>query len=268
MNFKTIVLRMLPALALLLQVTDASAQTKPYQPLSVTYNRAIADDPSLKSTLENLRLAIATKKLDLIDAALSPNVAVIECDANPTKPCSTSVKGAVHSNSRLPAPERLRQALCCLDIAAGKITPALRNETVLGLIGAALEEDTLGSHPDLPGYACLPAWPLFDLAKAAAIAKAADIEPDNLRVSTIELVLRAKPDTQAPEIARFAIGQMVPLVTDLPETLPDGWTAIALPQGGYGYTDQLGLNEIAPGGLCLMKNAGGQWVLRRDEPLG
>ena len=90
---------------------------------------------------------------------------------------------------------------------------------------------------------------------------AADIEPDNLRVTTSEIVLRARPASDAAELVRLPVGQMAPLVTDLPESLPDGWTAIAVPQGGYGFTDQLGLNEIAPGGLCFLKNAGGIWEI-------
>ena len=239
----------------------AGAQPKAYEPLAVTYDTSAAADPALKSLIERLHLAIAERKLAPIDAALSPVITVIECDNDPTKPCSPAVKGAVRSAFQMAPPDRIRAALCCRDIAPGKITRALREETVLGLFGAALEEETIGTHPALPGAACLPAWPMFDGAKAAAIAAAADIENDNLRVTARELVLKARPAAGAPEIARLPAGQIAPLVTDLPESLPDGWTAIAIPQGGYGYTEQLGLNEIAPGGLCFMKNDRGIWEI-------
>lgn len=247
----------------------ASAQPKPYEPVAVTYDESIAGDAALKALIEKMHLAVAEKKTGTIDAALSPDFQVVECDNDPTKACTPALKGALRSNAKLPPPARLRAALCCRDIAPAKITRALREETVLGLIGAALEEETLGGHPALPGLACLPAWPIFDTGKAAAMAVAGDVEPANLRVAAIEMVLREKPAAEAAVLARIAKGRMVPLVTDLAESLPDGWTAIAVPQGGLGYTDQLGLNEIAPGGLCFAKNAAGQWqialsVLRRS----
>lgn len=242
-------------------VGGACAQPKPYEPLAVTYDRSPAEDPVLKILIEKLHLAIAERQLSTIDAALSQALIVLECDSDPTKPCAPNIKGAVISNPKLKPAARLRQALCCRDIEPAKITKVLREETVLGLIGAALEEESIGSHPTLPGAACLPAWPLFDATKAAAIAAAADIEVENLRVTAIEIILRENPAKGAKELLRLPPGQLVPLVTDLAESLPDGWTAIAAPQGGYGYTDQLGLNEIAPGGLCFMRNAGGSWEI-------
>ena len=256
-------------LAALLPAGAAQAQSRPYEPLAVTYDKSAADDPGLTALIEKLHIAVAERKLAGIDAALSPAYAVIECDTDPTKPCSPALKGAMRSSLKLGPPARIRAALCCRDIAPNKITRAMREETVLGLIGAALEEESIGTHPALPGAACLPAWPLFDGAKAAAIATAADIENDNLRVTARDLVLKAKPDSGAPDIARLPAGQIAPLVTDLPDSLPDGWTALAIAQGGYGFTDQLGLNEIAPGGLCFMKNDKGIWeialsILRRN----
>ena len=239
----------------------AMAQPKPYEAVTISYDQSMAGDEGLKALIERLHLAVAEKKPGIIDAALSPDLQVIDCDNDPTKGCTAALKGALRSNPKLPPPARLRTALCCRDIAPAKITKTLREETVLGLIGAALEEETLGTHPALPGLACLPAWPLFDAGKAAAMAAAADIERANLRVAMDEIVLREKPQPEAPVIARIARDQMVPLVTDLAETLPAGWTAIAMPQGGLGYTDQLGLNEIAPGGLCFGKNLAGQWQI-------
>lgn len=247
--------------ALLCCGTAAMAQPQPYDPVTVSYDQTAAGDEALKMLIGKLHLAVAEKKLGIIDAALGPGLQVIDCDNDPAKACTPALKGALRSNPRIAPPLRLRAALCCRDIAPAKITKILREETVLGLIGAALEEETLGTHPALPGLACLPAWPLFDAGKATAMAVAADVERANLRVAMIEIVLREKPEPEAPVKIRIAQGQMVPLVTELAETLPAGWTAIAMPQGGLGYTDQLGLNEIAPGGLCFGKNPAGEWQI-------
>ena len=247
-----------PAL-LLAAAGPAHAQAKPYEPATVTYERPYDADLTLKNLIDSLHRAIAEKNLKLLDAALSPDFIAVDCSPDPTKPCGLPVKTAARLTAKLPAPARLRAALCCRDIAPGHITKAMREEAVLGFVGAALEEESIGTHPDLPGLACLPAWPLFDRAKASAIAAAADVEPGNLRVTMHEIALLELPAAGATESARLPPGRIAPVVSDLPDSLADGWTAIALPQGGTGYTDQLGLNEIAPGGLCFGKNAKGGW---------
>ena len=247
-----------PAL-LLAAAGPAHAQAKPYEPATVTYERPFDTDTALKNLIDSLHRAIAEKDLKILDAALSPSFIALDCSPDPTKPCGLPVKTAAKATAKLPAPARLRAALCCRDIAPNHITKAMREEAVLGFVAAALEEDSIGTHPDLPGLACVPAWPLFDRAKASAIATAADVEPGNLRVTGHEIALLLLPAASAGESARLPAGQIAPLVSDLPDSLPDGWTAIALPQGGIGYTDQLGLNEIAPGGLCFGKNAKGDW---------
>ena len=239
----------------------ALAQQKPYEPLTVTYDRAIESDPELRALIESLHKAVADRDFKAIDASLAKDVAALECEPDPTKACQPGIKGLVRTDARLPPPLRLRQALCCRDISPARISRALREQTLLGVVGSALEEESVGSHPALPGLACLPAWPLFDPAKAAALAVAADVERENLRVATRELAMREKPAAGAAEIARIAPGQMAPLVTDLPDSIPGGWTAIALPQGGIGYTDMLGLADLAPAGLCFSRDAAGKWSI-------
>ena len=251
----------LAALALFVAAPATVAQQRPYAPADVTFDRAAEGDPQLRSVIDALHKAVADKNLAVLDATLAQGYIALECDADPVKSCAPGVKGATRSNPKLPPPARLRQALCCRDIDPAKITRVLREETVLGLIGSALEEETAGATPALPGAACLPAWPVFDAAKAAAIATAADVDNANLRVTTREIPLRDKPAVDAAEVARLPAGRIAPLITDLPDSLPDGWTAIALPQGGIGYTDLTGLNEIAPGGLCFSKNDKGAWQI-------
>lgn len=283
----------LVSLALLACTSSSNAQHKPYAPLAVVLDRPTEADPALHILIERLRAAIAEKNLATIDAMLAPGLVTYECDADPTKFCPplatpaaapvvpTNVKitglakpvrvakaGPTKPDARLLAlaklapPQRLRMGLCCRDVPVQHVTKEMREEAVLGVVGAALEEEgTPGIHPDLPGSACLPAWPLFDRDKALQLALDADVEPVNLRVSTGELVLRDKPAQDAPEVARIAPGQVVAFVTDAVDSLPDGWNSIALPQGGLGFTDQGGMADLTPAGLCFARDAAGAWKI-------
>ena len=183
------------------------------------------------------------------------------------KPVRASKAAALQTRARLaamlklPPAQRLRAGLCCRDVPAQHITKAMREEAVLGFVGATLEDETLGAHPDLPGAVCMPAWPAFDRAKAAQIAANADIENANLRAATAELVLRDKPEKDAAEVARIGKGAAVAFVTDAAAALPDGWSAVALAAGGLGYTDQGGLADLTPAGLCFAKDGAGVWKI-------
>lgn len=276
------------ALALWPASSPASAQHKPYEPLAVAYDRAAETDASLKALIETLRAAVAQNNLAAVDAELSPALIAYDCDADPAKPCPENAIGsspapvkitglakpvratrslAAKADARaaallkLPPPQRLRAGLCCRDVPAQHISKTMREEAVLGFVGAALEEETLGAHPDLPGSVCMPAAPVFDRAKAAQIAASADVETGNLRVATVALTLRAKPARDAEVTAIVASGQAVAFVTDAPEALPDGWSSIALPQGGVGFTDQGGLTDLTPAGLCFAKDDAGNWKI-------
>lgn len=239
----------------------ARAEPTPYQPAEAAFARAVADDAGLRAELHRLRGAIEARDMAALDAALAADFALLTCGTDPTKPCAEGAKGAVPASGKT-AKERLRAGLCCGDMPKKEITEAVRVETVLGLVGALLAEESIAAHPALPGSACLPAPPAYDFAAAAAIARAADVEPANLRVTSGEAVLRQKPDAAAPEAARLPAGRLAPLATLGQEGLAPGWIAIALPQGGLGFTRDLVFEELAAPGLCLTKNASGAWKIR------
>ena len=72
--------------------------------------------------------------------------------------------------------------------------------------------------------------------------------------------LRAKPAAESEAISRLDIGDIAPVVTDLTANIPSGWNAIALPDGGIGFTDALGLDELTPGAICFGKDKG-RWKI-------
>ena len=262
----------------------ARAQHKPYEPVGVAYDRGAEADAALRALVEALRASVAKADASAVDAALSPAAMPVECDADPAKACPPPPTAAPTEASKagkaarpakpakaaapkadprlarlvkLPPAQRMRMGLCCRDVPIQHVTDAMREEALLGAVGAALEEETIGANPDLPGAACMPAMPIFDRVKAARLALDADVDNANLRVATTELVLRDRPARDAAEVARIAKGQVAPLVTEAAAALPDGWNSIALPQGGLGYTDQGGMSDLTPAALCFVNEKGG-----------
>ena len=177
-------------------------------------------------------------------------------------------KGVKQPAAKLSPADRLAQGLCCTDTPRAQITKDMNADAVTGQLAAALDASTIGAHPDAPGAACLPAWPLFDRPKAARAARAAGIEAASLRVADGAVQIRLKPDPKQPLAETLPKGSLVPLVADLDILIPDGWNAIALPRGGLGYTDALGLNDLAPSGLCFVREGPiwktGFFILREE----
>lgn len=249
------------AAACALGALPASAEPKPYTPVAVGYARDIGADAGLKAVVQKLKAAVEARDMAALDAALAADFTVMSCASNPAASCAPGAKGVSAAKGKTPG-ERLRAGLCCGDTPKKQINEALRVETALGLVGAALAEETIGGLASLPGSACLPAPAAYASAGAAATAKAADVEPSNLRVTSAEVVLRHKPDAAAPEAARIPAGRIAPLVTLGQEGLAAGWTAIALPQGGIGFTQQLVFDDLATPALCFAKDAAGSWKIK------
>ena len=237
-----------------------AAATKAYDPPAVKYDDTAKTDAELLALIATLREAIGAQKLGPIDAALARDFTGLVCDDDPGKTCAPGAREARATDAALAPTARLRAALCCADMPKRDITPALEAETVLGQLGAALETESIGGHPDAPGAACMPAWPIFDRRAALKAAEAGDVEADALRTSQVELVLRAKPVADAAIVERIPAGRIVPLTSGAQESLPDGWSAIARPGGGTGFTDAIGLDELTPAGVCFAKRDG-RWTI-------
>jgi hypothetical protein len=107
----------------------------------------------------------------------------------------------------------------------------------------------------------VPPIAAFDRAAAKTMTKAADIEPDNLRVASAEIVLRDKARKDATELERIPAGRVVPLVTLGQESLTAGWNAIAMPDGRLGYADKPALNDLAVPSICFSKTKKGDWAI-------
>ncbi|MEI2734847.1 MAG: hypothetical protein V9G24_08550 [Rhodoblastus sp.] len=75
-------------------------------------------------------------------------------------------------------------------------------------------------------------------------------------MASVAIPLRAKPAQGAEAISQLDPGDIAPLVTDLTGNVPSGWNAIAMTDGGIGYTDALGLDELTPGAICFGKDKG------------
>lgn len=228
-----------------------SPPSKPYKAVAASFDRP--DDAGLAALVKDTRAAVDAKDAGALATLLSEKFVALECAANPLKPCAPGKAKAVGAKIARPL-DRLRLAFCC----EGKVSPdmpeAAQNETMFAILAANFGAGDPGANPDARGEFCAPALPRFDRARAAAAAKAAGVEPENLRVASAEIALRAKPAATADIMTRLDPGDLAPIVTDLTANIPSGWNAIALPDGAIGYTDALGLDELTPGAICFGKD--------------
>ncbi len=232
-----------------------SPPSKPYRPATATYDRAAENDADLAALLRDVRAAIEAKDAGALAALLSDRFVALDCAADPLKACAPGKAKAVGAKSARPI-DRLRLAFCCEGKPAPDMPEAAQNDTMFAILAANLGAGGPGANPDARGEVCAPALPRFDRARAAAAAKAAGVEPENLRVASSAIALRAKPAPDAETISRLDPGDIAPIVTDLTAATPSGWNAIALPDGAIGYTDALGLDEMTPGAVCFGKDKG------------
>ena len=237
----------------------ARAETpgKPYAPVAAVFDRTAAGDADLGSLLNVLRAAAQSHNGAALEAALAPNFVALDCAASPLKACGpgkTKTIGARGGRSI----DRMRLAFCCEGKPSPDMPPDAQNDTMFAILGATLAAPSIGANPDAKGQVCMPALPRFDRALAAKAAKAAGVEPENLRIAAAETPLLGRPAKNAPPIANLAAGDLAPVVTDLTADTPPGWTAIGLPDGAIGYTDALTLDELTPAAICFSRDKG-QW---------
>lgn len=251
--------RALIAFAALLMLAPAWAQTaKPYQPVAASYDRAAEDDGDLAQLMKVLRNAAQAKDATSFEATISPNFVALDCSASPLKSCGpgkAKIVGGDASKRQKPF-ERMRLAFCCEGKSAPDMPEEAKNDTVFAILGTTLGVNSLGANPDAKGQVCAPSLPAFDRTKASKAAKAAGVEPENLRVALTDIQLYAKPARGAALAAKLEPGDLAPVVTDLTRDTPAGWTAIGLPDGSIGYTDALGLEELTPAAICFAKEKG------------
>ena len=236
----------------------ALAQGKPYESHSARVT-AVAPDDQLKAFIESLRAAAGRSDLPAIEKWLANDLAVLTCKPDPLAPCEPGAPGVKVSDPGKPPPERLREGLCCPGIPADEITAVLRAETIAGLISGAIESGQISEH-EKPGLVCSPAWPVYDRKKAAAMIAASGASSDFLRYASQTIEVRATPDPKAAVSASLSAGTLVPMLQDVATAMPDGWYALAMPDGSIGYSDMLGLEELVPSGVCLRKD-GATWKI-------
>lgn len=215
-----------------------------------------ASDADLAALARSLRAAVEARDARPIEGALSTRFVALECSANPLKPCAPGKAKPVGAKT-LTAAGKLRLAVCCEGRPAPETPLAEQYETLFAVLGATLDAGSFAPNPDDRRAVCSPALPAFDRARAAKTAKAAGVEPENLRVASAPIPLREKPTAESPVAATLAPGDVVALVTDLTSETPPGWTAIGFGSRRVLYADSLGLEELTPSALCFAKDRTG-----------
>jgi hypothetical protein len=239
---------------------QAQLKTKPFDAVQAIYDRSVENDPALKARIETIRQAVTAHTLAAIEAMIAGGYVALSCTNDPLAPCGPGLSKTIGKPQMKPA-DRLRAALCCEGEVPADVSRQDQEEAVFGFFATVLEENSVSSHPDIPGSACLPALAKFDHAKAAKAVKAAGIDPENLRVAGADIALREKPAEDAPVALAIKPGDLLPLVVELTMSIPAGWNSIALPKGGLGFTDQVGINELTPPAVCFLKLPNGEWQI-------
>jgi hypothetical protein len=241
-------------------VAQTQLKTKPFDAVQATYDRSVENDTALKARIETIRQAVTAHTLAPIEAMTSSGYVPLSCPIDPLAPCGPGQPKTVGKLQGRPA-DRLRVALCCEGDVPADLSKQDQEEAVIGFFATVLEENSVSAHPDIPGSACLPALAKFDHAKAAKAVKAAGIDPENLRVAGADIQLREKPAEDAPVALEIKPGDLLPLVVELTMSIPAGWNSIAMPKGGPGFTDQVGINELTPPAVCFLKAPNGEWQI-------
>lgn len=254
-----LVARLLCVLVVIFGILPALAQSppsRPYKATTATYDRSAESDADLAALVKATRAAVEAKDAGALSALLSEKFVALDCVANPLKPCAPGKAKSVGARNARPI-DRLRLAFCCEGKPAPDMPEAAQNDTMFAILAANLAAGGLGANPDAKGEVCAPALPRLDRARAGAAAKAAGVEPENLRVAAASISLREKPDSGAAAVSHLDPGDLAPIVTDLTANTPSGWSAIALPDGAIGYTDALGLDELTPSAICFGRDKAG-----------
>ncbi len=235
----------------------AESPGKPYGPVAAAFDRAAADDANLGALLKDLRAAAQSHDTGPFEAALAANFVALDCAASPLKACGPGKAKTIGGKGGRSI-DRMRLAFCCEGKPSPDIPPDAQDDTMFAILGATLDARSIGANPDAKGQVCMPALPAFDRALAAKAAKAAGVEPENLRIAGAETPLLDRPARGASPIAKLAAGDLAPVVTDLTADTPAGWIAIGLPDGAVGYTDALTFDELTPAAICFGRDKG-QW---------
>jgi hypothetical protein len=229
--------RLIVVFVCLLSAPGAFAQTKSFERVLATYDRAAAEEKSADAAINRLRTYVEKRDIKSISSMLSKDFTAILCAEDPTTECLPGIPGVKAPSSKLTAVQRMEQGMCCLDTPFAKASRKLITDTILQRMDASLSTDLIAAHPELPNTICAPAVPKMDRRQAKAMLDATGADPRNLRVTDDPVVLRERPAKDAPVASTIPAGTLVAFMIRESQSLPRGWLAIAMPQGGLGYQD-------------------------------
>jgi hypothetical protein len=235
--------------------TSRAAERQPYAQIFARID-LVRPDPELERLVQSLSNAVTEGRASALDDALSASYATYDCFVDATRACA---RRGGKAKGRADAARAIRRDLCCIDVAAGRVTPAMRDEAALGFVGAALESATLGRSDVDPRWVCAPAPILFDRRAAKKLAQAAGVEGYDLRLSQTGLAARLAPRKDAASVADIPARAITPIASEASASLPDGWTAIVTPEGAIAFSDQLALADLGAPSLCFAQEPNGQW---------
>ncbi len=231
----TFALALAPLLAF--GATAAAADPKPYQPLTVTYDAAGANDPELKTFIQSLQDAVDSNDVATLKAAVAPDLKIYTpLIGFPEEKASP----ALANPDKRPGDERLDQAAALTTSADTDYSREDLDSLIVDLFGMALQPKTIGKSPTAENALCSPAEAIFDRQKALDIATAADVPPGNLWILSEQTPFHEKPTTTSPVLETLPAGTIVPFLEgsvedNSAEQSDEDWYSVVLPSGKVGY---------------------------------
>jgi hypothetical protein len=237
----------------------AHADTKPYQPVTVTYDTTGADDPELKAFIAGLRKAVDAADIASIKSTAAPDVLVYSPmigfpEAAPPE--------AVRNPDKHPGDQRLDEAAILMTAGDMTFSREELDSMVVDMFGTALDPATLGHSKTAHGAICSPAEPVFDRDRALAVAEAAGVPAGNLWILSQDTEFHEKADLKSPVLLKLTSGTIVPFIegsVDGEEGSED-WYSVALPDGKVGFASNdvsLGFQAVS---VCYGK-VDGRWTV-------
>jgi hypothetical protein len=220
----------------------ALADSKPYEPVTVTFDKTGADDPGLKTFVDSLRAAIDKADIAALKVAAAPNVLIYSPmigfpDAAPPE--------AVGNPDKHPGAQRLDEAAILMTTGDMAFTREELDSMVIDLFGNALGPATIGHSKTARGALCSPAEPIFDRDKALAVADAAGVPAGNLWILSQDTEFHEKADAKSPVLLKLPAGTIVPFIEGSVDGEEGGeeWYSVALPSGKAGFAS----NDVSLG---------------------
>lgn len=257
----------IPALVIALSALAqpaAHAQTikpRPYTAPSVSYDRSLDKDASLRAFLGQLKQAAHIGDLATIDRLTADNVRVWRYGI-PIQGPKTGQLNVHKPKASAGGPAAMRDALWTggdLSLNGPEFATKMLAKNYLQSVQVILSHDTVGPNAMLGNDVCAPAHPVFSREAVRKVAKSLGTPHHDALLTINTVPLYAKPTTSEPPIDTLPPNKVVFMHRGGAPDPANRMTPMLHPNGSAGYADISLFLQTLNNYLCFGKNAAGDW---------